>query len=126
MADTINGTRDQAQVRFARISETEHELQQDRDIITVAEMPKADLLANSGNVSEFRLKWVSLPPDTFNPRVFGAVLLHPQQQGSMSLQNITTCTLSAGWGTSQVSTDWSRTNAYYSVITGVPNSFRTF
>ncbi|MCJ1252111.1 hypothetical protein MMC30_009349 [Trapelia coarctata] len=126
VADTINGATDQALLRFARISETESELKRDRDIVSIPNLPKASILAGTANASEFRLKWVPLPPNIFNHGALGAVLLHPQQPSSESLQNITTCTLSAGWGTSSVGADLLRSGAFFATITGVPNFFPTF
>lgn len=125
VADTINGTRDQALLRFARISETDDERKQKRAIFAIADLTKASLLAYSGNISEFRLKWVSLPPTIFNHGALGAVLLHPQQPGSQSVQNITTCTMGAGWGSSAVSTDWVQAGLFWSNIVGVPKAFPT-
>lgn len=82
VADTIGGTQDQPSLRFARVSETESEFKQSRTILAVASLPKANFLAPSGNISEFRVRWVSLPQTMFNHGAFGAVVLHPQTPNS--------------------------------------------
>ncbi|KAI9872891.1 MAG: hypothetical protein M1830_001086 [Pleopsidium flavum] len=120
--DTFQETEDQKQLQFARITETGRQDTQNRTIVAVPSLPS--VLTAPGNMSEYRLQWVNLPPDNFSNAAIGAVLLHPRVPESQS-QNITTCTLGAGWGTSSLNTDISSAYTFFSTITGVPSYFRT-
>ena len=51
------------------------------------------------------MRWTNLPESLFGDVVSGAVLLHPRDPANGSSQNITACTLAAGWGTSSLTTD---------------------
>lgn len=122
VSDTFKETEDGKNLQFARITETGRQDTQSRTIVAVPGLPS--VLTAPGNVSQYRLRWVNLPQDDFSNAVIGAVLLHPREPNSQS-QNITTCTLGAGWGTSSMTTDEGSTYTFYSTITGVPSYFRT-
>lgn len=123
VADFIDDTNHNGSVQFARISETESELKNPRAIIPLPELRKSHILETPGNISEYRLKWVDLPQDVFNGLVIGAVVLNPRGASPDSPQNITTCTLGAGWGTSTVRTDTLDAGSFYSTIVGTPASW---
>lgn len=123
--DTIINAEDRTPLRFARISETDSENSKEREIIPVTSFSKAELFKAPGNTSEFRLSWVSLPSDSFTESVLGAVVQHPRGPSNQDSQNITTCTLGAGWGTTSVFSDFLSTAQFYSSIYGVPESFKT-
>ena len=66
-------------------------------------MTRAEALNFAGPSSRHRLRWVELPRDPFNGSAIGAVILLAEQaSGSSSSQgqDIITCTLGAGWGSS--------------------------
>ena len=66
-------------------------------------LTRAEALNFAGPSSENRLRWVELPPDPFNGSAIGAVILLPNDtSGSQTAQGqeIITCTLGAGWGSS--------------------------
>ena len=70
-------------------------------------LTRAEALKFAGPSSENRLRWVELPRDPFNGSAIGAVILPPQQvSGSQASggQQIITCTLGAGWGSSNLNT----------------------
>ena len=124
-SDTITySTRDEP-LQFPRISETKEQLLRDRVIVTVPNTTKAEVLYAPGNVSEFRLKWVELPSDLFNDTSFAAVILHPHEKivDTAFDLNVTTCTLSAGWGTSAIQQHQSSGPSYFSTITNTPKSW---
>ena len=52
---------------------------------------------------DFRLKWVNLPNNPFNGTALGAIVLLPRESANSS-QFLYTCTISAGWGNSSLST----------------------
>lgn len=120
--DTFRKTDDQERLQFARITETERQDIINQTIVAVPGLPS--VLTAPGDVSEYRLQWVNLPQDDFSNAAIGAVLLHPRVPESQS-QNITTCTLGAGWGTSSVSIDDQSGDVFSFNITGVPSYFRT-
>ena len=124
VSDTIQNTEDQSPLQFARISETESEMTQARKIVAIPGQPKASILANAGNISEYRLRWVNLPQVDFDNAAIGAVILHPRSSES-ELQNITACTLGAGWGTSSLFKNFHNSASFFSTIAGVPDSYRT-
>lgn len=119
---TFQETEDQKQLKFARITETGRQDTQNRTIIAVPGL--RSVLTAPGNVSEYRLRWVNLPQDDFSNAAIGAVLVHPRVPESQS-QDITTCTLGAGWGTSSINADINGGYVFFSTITGVPSYFRT-
>ena len=120
--DIFQETEDHKQLQFARITETGRQDTQNRTIVTVPSLLSA--LTAPGNVSEYRLQWVNLPQGSFSNAAIGAVLLHPRVPESR-LQNITTCTLDAGWGTSSLNTDFNAAYTFLFTFTGVPSYFRT-
>ena len=131
LADNITDSNKQDPVRFARISETNQELAKPRTINELPNLTKGQLLDSSRNVSEYQLTWTALPTPLFNDKAFGAIILLPstsqtQTPTSDLPQEIMTCTLKAGWGTSTVRTDALDQGIFYSTITGIPSSWPTF
>lgn len=122
VSDTIQNATDQSPLQFARISETESEITQARRIVAIPGLSKASILADASNISEYRLRWVNLPQINFDNAAIGAVLLHPRASES-ELQNITACTLGAGWGTSSLIASFTDKAQFYSTIAGVPDSY---
>ena len=118
-----NSNNSQNSVQFARISETETELQNPRTTVSHPNLTIAQALEAPGNKSEYRMSWVELPYPAYNVKVFGVVILNPRGSGPEQAQNITTCTIGAGWGTSTVRTDSLDIRAFYSTIVDVPSSF---
>ena len=129
VADYIDDSNRKDPVTFARISETNDELAKPRVLQSLPSLTKDQALNVSRNVSEYHLSWLELPQPMFNGNAFGAIILSPQDHQTDSsglFQNITACTLKAGWGTSAVRTDASEASEYYSTITGVPSFWPTY
>ena len=122
VADTINSTNDQDFLRFARISETEDDFKNDRLVLPVPGLQKRDSMSILGNRSDHRVKWVELPQNLFPGKPLGTVILHPNNFSNGSEQNVTTCTIAAGWGTSTIMTDFIRFSNFFSTITNTPTS----
>ena len=125
LQDTISGPRDTSPLRFPQLFRTENEYRNANTTLTITDGIKADFYSIPGNISDYRLTWVSLPDELTGNLLVGAVLLNPRSLGSGSLQNITTCTLAAGWGTSSISTRLDDSNVYSSSI-DLPTSFKPF
>ena len=118
--DTVRDNLDQAPLRFARISQTESEYNEYREIVSVPGLTKSQSIDSiSGDSSRFRLGWVDLPQEIFNTGVPGAIVVHPQSS-STSSYNITTCTLNAGWGSSEIMTTALHQELVKSSMTQVP------
>ena len=69
-------------------------------------LTRAEVLNFPGPSSENRLRWVELPRDPFNGSAIGAVILLAEQAPGFKAspgQDIITCTLGAGWGSSNLS-----------------------
>ena len=64
---------------------------------------KSQILNTSGPASEYRLRWLELPDDLFNGTAIGAVVLLPRTIENTT-QEVSMCTLGAGWGTSKMNT----------------------
>ena len=65
---------------------------------------RAEIVSTGGSLSQYRLRWVELPQETFNGSSIGAVILLPQSSSNSSSpislpQNILLCNVAAGWGT---------------------------
>lgn len=119
--DTVRDNLDQAPLRFARISQTESEYSEYREIVSVPGLTKSQSIDSiSGDSSQFRLGWVDLPQEIFNTGVPGAIVVHPQSS-STSSYNITTCTLNAGWGSSKIMTTGQHQAFVKSSMTQVPH-----
>ena len=70
-------------------------------------LTRAEALNFAGSSSENRLRWVELPRDPFNGSAIGAIILLSKQTSefeSFQGQEIITCTLGAGWGSSNLNT----------------------
>ena len=112
LSDVIVGPSDTSSLQFPRLVLTESDYQGAIKLFPVMNMTKADIYDNPGNNSEFELKWISLPDD--DSITSGAVLLHPRGADINSTQNITACTLGAGWGTSSMISSFSDDYIYFS------------
>ncbi|MCJ1357082.1 MAG: hypothetical protein MMC33_007078 [Icmadophila ericetorum] len=82
-------------------------------------------IARPSELLGFRLSWVSLPLSIFNESAIGAVLFHPRDSDGQSAQNITVCTIGAGWGSSALHSDIRLESSFFSTIAGVPEFFQT-
>lgn len=123
MTDIVNDAYDQSPLRFARISETDSELNRDREIVSVPSLTKGGIVNNtSGDNSDFRVDWVDLPMDIFNTGIPGAVIVNYQNPNDSSY-NITMCTLNAGWGSSTISTSQQNIGTTYSHMSNIPSSW---
>ena len=67
------------------------------------EITRSQILATSGPLEEYRLKWIELPKDPFNGTAIGAVVLLPRASETTS-QKVLMCNLGAGWGMSNLNT----------------------
>ena len=123
VSDTISSSNNQELLQFARISETSSELQKDREVLPVPNLRKNDTITIPGNSSDFRVKWIELPQNLFAGQPLGAIILHPHNATSEHTQNVTTCTMSAGWGTSLLYTDTLEQDLFTSSISNVPKSW---
>lgn len=61
-------------------------------------LTKLDIFNTVSGLGEYRLRWVELP---FNDTAIGAVILKPQSPQN-STQEILTCSVGAGWGSSKM------------------------
>ena len=123
VADTVQNSSDQAPLLFARITNTVSEAKNDREIFSVPDLTKGQLIDSlPGNVSQFRVGWVDLPRAIFRTGVPGAVLVYPQNLSNSSY-NITTCTLGAGWGSSEIMSEGRNPFSISSPMTKVPSSW---
>ncbi|MCJ1469537.1 hypothetical protein MMC07_008170 [Pseudocyphellaria aurata] len=101
VTDVVKDASDQTPLRFARISEESSQLEEDREIFPIPGLTTGQIIDKvSSDNSEFRVDWIDLPMDTFNTGVPGAVIVSQDLNGSF--YNITTCTLNAGWGSSEL------------------------
>jgi len=66
-------------------------------------MTKRQLLDTPGPPDQSRLIWVELPQEPFNGTAIGAVVLLPQSSENTT-QEILTCNIGAGWGSSTLNT----------------------
>ena len=101
VSDVVSKTNMKDLLQFPLISETQSQRDQDRVITSLPGFTKADLLQASTNQSEFYMKWFNLPPGLFDDKAIGAAVLHPRGPDPHKGVNMTTCTLGAGWGSSQ-------------------------
>ena len=124
VADYIDDSNKQDYVQFSRISDTNEELTRPRLINSLPTLTKQQALQIPRNISEYHLSWTELPTPSFNEKAIGAILLPPLGSPISTLrQNITTCTLKAGWGTSAVRKSIVKEGEYYSTITSTPSSW---
>ena len=114
---TINGTDDQVPLEFALIAETKSSEIRRQTMVSIPEAK--NVYYNVGNISEYRLDWVNLPAEDFDEGMIGAVLLYPRPN-SESVQEVTTCTLGAGWGSSALQTAITNPDIFFSSIVNVP------
>lgn len=121
-ADTVQSSSDEAPLRFPILSEMASELEKGQETSPVPGLTKGRFTYNiPGNSSEFRVDWVDLPQETFGTGVPGAIIVHPQTSSILSY-NVTTCTLSAGWGSSSIFTDSQDFSDIFSHTTQTPPS----
>ena len=72
--------------------------------ILYSDISRAEIVSTAGSLSQYRLRWVQLPQDSFNGSSIGAIILLPQSPSNSSSptrfpQNIVLCNVAAGWGT---------------------------
>lgn len=68
------------------------------DLTVFQNLTKLDIFNTVGGLGEYRLRWVELP---FNDTAIGAVILKPRSPQN-STQEILTCSVGAGWGSSKM------------------------
>ena len=123
VADTVRNRSDLTALQFARISESVSELKTDRELVPVPSLtkgPSTDTIP--GNRSRVRLGWVDLPREIFRTGVPGAVFVYPRSSDDSSY-NITTCTINAGWGSSEVTNVEKSAFGVSSQMTHIPPSW---
>jgi hypothetical protein len=99
----INDTTKQAPLLFAHLLQNSSELQarRARDLVPITNMTIQQALSIPGDTSQYRTTWIDLPQNTFETQVPGAIFVHPRDPANQTAI-ITTCTLNAGWGSSQI------------------------
>ena len=123
-SDAIIGSEDKSSLTFPRLSNTPQEYQDPVVEVALDAPKKSDLYSKiHGNSSEYRMLWIDLPESSFGQRVTGAILLDPRGSDPASSQNITTCTIAAGWGTSAMLKDHSNLLVVYTFPASLPPSF---
>ena len=100
-----NSTANSTQLPFARLSQTESELANVREIVPLPNITIQEMLQTPGDPSQYRISWVNLPP-LFQTEVPGMIMVHPSigLNSTNSTFHVTTCTLNAGWGSSKLMT----------------------
>lgn len=125
LSDTIESSQDSRLLRFPQLLNNNRSYSERDRLLGVPGLRKGSYLATHGNSSEFDLSWVDLPIGIFSESTIGAVLVHPQKPGDQTAQNITVCTIGAGWGSSSMHADFTTGNIFYSTISGVPDYYKT-
>ena len=125
LTDTIENENDTSPLQFPHLFRTVNEYHDPGKTISVANASKTNLYSMPGNISDFRLTWMNLPDELTGGLISGAVLLHPRDRMTNSSQDIATCALAAGWGTSAIATSLDDFDVYLSPIE-LPASFRPF
>ena len=105
LQDTIEDPEDDSAVQFPILAMTTEQYLLPESV-SFNNLTKAESYTHPGNVSEYRLIWTSSPAESFDDNVSGVILLNPRGTVLGSPQDITTCTLGAGWGTSTVVQDY--------------------
>ena len=123
-SDVVNGPDDASTLQFPLLLRTKDEYQTGTETLSVTSVKKASLYATSGNISDFRVIWMSLPDEPAQALTAGAVVISPQNSTINSSLEITTCTIGAGWGTSSMLTSFSDDGVYFKP-TGLPGSYAT-
>ena len=118
----VQGSEDSVSLRFPRLALNEQEYQNPPKLIPLSNLTNAAIYSLPGNISEFRMLWTDLPQYLFGNKMSGVVVLNPRSSLSNSPQNITTCTFSAGWGTSTASTDLEYLNDLFARPTDLPSA----
>ena len=103
VSNQYNGTTAPTTLRFARLSQTQAELQPNmsREIFPVSSLAIQQVFSTPGNASQYQSVWIDLPHDKFNTPLPGIALIHPRNL-TQSAVYITTCTLNAGWGSTEL------------------------
>ena len=104
LQDTIENSEDESVVEFPILATTIEQYSH-REKVSSTVFTKPELYAYPGNVSEFRLIFTKSPAESLGRNASGAILLNPRSTVAGSPQNITTCTLGAGWGSSTMLKD---------------------
>ena len=121
--DTITSPGDKDVVRFPGLLRTEQQYADSTELIARDGLTKAEVYAMSSNSSAFTLVWTDLPEEQFGESTSGAILIEPRSPVPGSPQNISTCTLAAGWGTSKMEEDLYAADFYTSPY-NVPAAFQ--
>ena len=110
--DTIYGNEDQSPVAFPSPPGTLSQMLNasnfndsilGRHAFVYSGITRSQILNTSGPASEYRLRWFELPEDPFNGTAIGAAVLLPRAFENTT-QEVSMCTLGAGWGASKMNT----------------------
>lgn len=111
--DVVEDESSKELLRFPRLSETNSDLKENREIVSIPGLTKGQIIDNvSGDKSSFRVHWIDLPQNIFLTGIPGAVVVNPQGPNGPPY-NIYQCTFNAGWGSSVLMTD----SVQYATIT---------
>ena len=119
---TLVNTSSTGLLEFPLILETESEQQENQQPNIAYNLSIVQALNIPGNISQYRIGWVDLPADLFTPNKTEAILVDPAGPDS-SLANVSTCTLDAGWGSSQLFQFNSEGVNFYSTMADFPPSW---
>ena len=129
LADTIESPGDQSPLRFPGLLPTSSGYDinafNQSELLALPGSRKGSWFDTPGNNSEFRLSWISVPPNIFSGSTIGAILYHPREAANQIIQKVTACTFGAGWGTSALHSDFVDLSGFVSTVAGVPDSFQT-
>ena len=102
--DTIDGPKDSTAIRFPNLFRTKEQYAHAVEAVPFERITKAEVYASTPNISEFHMIWTDLAEELFGGIVSGLILIEPRKASS-SPQNISTCSVSVGWGTSSIEED---------------------
>ena len=110
--DTIYGNEDQTPVAFPAPPGTFPQMLNasnfndsilGRHAFIYSGITRSQIFNTSGPLGEYRLRWIELPEDPFNGTAIGAIVLLPRTLENTT-QEVSMCTLGAGWGSSKMNT----------------------
>ena len=122
LADVIPNAGDTGALKFPRLARTQQDYENFTEASSLTNLSKAETYVMPGDTSQFRLIWTALPEALFDGNVSGAILLSPRNANSESAQQLTTCTLAAGWGTSSAVEDGLNAGEIWSSPTNIPKT----
>ena len=102
--NTIGGPENLTTIRFPNLFRTKEQYSHGTKALPLNNLTKADIYTSANNISEYYVTWTDLRAEPFGDYVSGFVLVKPRDT-SISPQNISTCSVSVGWGTSTMAED---------------------